>query len=223
MLREYIPVQRNPMQLVKVKGSTKRQRKLVVLTPDEFKTYVQSLPEPYNLMVLVSGCFGFRVSETLDFDFGEDTVQVRRVFRHGRIQELPKTDASADPLPIHPKLMAVLKQWRKRQDQDESWVFPSPRTGGPYSDSTILTDYLKPAAAMLGVKWLGWHTFRRGVLPVTLGAPWILLSLTWPEKRTWQWLSKPFAPTLALEYSSTAPESERTQIWQMLTLIGLKK
>ena len=118
MLWEYIPVQRNPMQLVKVKGSTKRQKKLVILTPDEFKTYVQSLPEPYNLMVLVSGCFGFRVSETLalkwvDFDFGEDTVQVRRVFTHSRIQELPKTDASADPLPIHPKLMAVLKHRAK--------------------------------------------------------------------------------------------------------------
>ncbi|HTW81433.1 MAG TPA: tyrosine-type recombinase/integrase [Terracidiphilus sp.] len=165
MLWEYIPVQRNPMQLVKVKGATKRQKKLVVLTPDQFKTYVQSLPEPYNLMVLVSGCFGFRVSETLalkwvDFDFGEETVQVRRVITHNRIQELPKTDASADPLPIHPKLMAVLKLWRKKQDQDESWVFPSPRTGGPYSDSTILTDYLKPAAAKLGIKGIGWHTFR---------------------------------------------------------------
>ncbi len=65
--------------------------------------YVQSLPEPYNLMVLVSGCFGFCVSETLalkwaDFDFGEGTVQVQRVFTHSRIQELPKTDASTTVL-----------------------------------------------------------------------------------------------------------------------------
>lgn len=165
MLWEYIPVQRNPMQLVKVKGSTKRQKKLVILTPDQFKAYVQSLPEPYNLMVLVSGCFGFRVSETLalkwaDFDFDERTVEVQRVFTHSRIQELPKTDASADPLPVHPKLMAVLKQWKDKQDHNDSWVFPSPRTGGPYSDSTILTDYLKPSAEKLGIKGLGWHTFR---------------------------------------------------------------
>jgi integrase len=165
MLWEYIPLQRNPMQLVKIKGSTKRQKKLVILTPDQFKTYTQSLPEPYSLMVLVSGCFGFRVSETLalkwaDFDFGEGTVQVRRVFTHSRIQELPKTDASADPLPVHLKLMAVLQQWREKQANNDSWVFPSPRTGGPYSDSTILTDHLKPAAVRMGIKGLGWHTFR---------------------------------------------------------------
>jgi integrase len=65
MLWEYIPVGRNPMELVRVKGSTKRQKEIVILTPTEFKALVDALPEPYNLMVLVSGCLGLRVSETL--------------------------------------------------------------------------------------------------------------------------------------------------------------
>jgi hypothetical protein len=38
MLWEYIPVGRNPMELVRVKGSTKRQKAIVILTPTEFKT-----------------------------------------------------------------------------------------------------------------------------------------------------------------------------------------
>jgi integrase len=93
-----------------------------------------------------------------DFDFSEGTLHVQRVFTHSRIQELPETDASGEPLPVHPKLMAVLKRWQDKQENNDSWVFPSPRTGNPYSDSTILTDYLKPAAARLGIKgaWLAY-------------------------------------------------------------------
>ena len=65
MLWEYIPVGRNPMELVRVKGSTKRQKAIVILTPAEFEALVEALPEPYNLMVLVFGCLGLRASETL--------------------------------------------------------------------------------------------------------------------------------------------------------------
>lgn len=58
MLWEYIPVGRNPMELVRVKGSTKRQKEICILTPDQFKALVEELAEPYHLMVLVSGCLG---------------------------------------------------------------------------------------------------------------------------------------------------------------------
>lgn len=165
MLWEYIPVTRNLMQLVKVKGSTKRVKKLVVITPAQFKSLVEALPEPYSLMVLVSGCLGLRVSETLglkwrDFNFAEGTLQIAQVFTHGQVQELPKSDASGETLPVHPKLLELLEEWQKKQDHDFAWVFASPKTGSPYSDSTILTRYLKPAAEKLGISRLGWHTFR---------------------------------------------------------------
>jgi integrase len=165
MLWEYLPVGRNPMQLVKVKGSTKRVKKLTILTVEQFQALVASLPEPYNLMVLVSGCQGYRVSETLalqwgDIDFDEMSVTVNRVFSHSAIQELPKTDASGEALPVHAELVEVLQEWKLKQPDECEWVFPSPRTGRPYSDSTILSKVLKPAAAKLGIKGLGWHTFR---------------------------------------------------------------
>lgn len=52
MLWKYIPIGRNPMELVEVKGSTKRNEKIVILTTGQFKRIVKALPEPYNLMVL---------------------------------------------------------------------------------------------------------------------------------------------------------------------------
>jgi integrase len=33
MLWEYIPVNRNPMELIRVKGSTKRQKQITIITP----------------------------------------------------------------------------------------------------------------------------------------------------------------------------------------------
>lgn len=165
MLWEYIPVGRNPMELVRVKGSTKRQKQIVTISPEAFKALVAALPEPYSLMVLVTGCLGLRVSETLglkwaDFNFDEGTLSIGQVFTHGQVQEVPKTDASGNEIPVHPKLCSVLKEWRAGQGHDFSWVFANPKTGSPYSDATILNNYLKPAAAKLGVVGLGWHTIR---------------------------------------------------------------
>jgi integrase len=165
MLWEYIPVNRNPMELIRVKGSTKRKKQITIITPAQFKALVDALPEPYSLMVLVSGCLGLRVSETLglkweDFDFKEGTLTIGQVFTHGEVQNVPKTDASGNTIPVHPKLCAILQAWQVRQDHDYAWVFASPKTGSPYSDATILNKYLKPAAKNLGIEGLGWHTLR---------------------------------------------------------------
>ena len=99
MLWEYIPVGRNPMELVEIKGSSKREKSITIITPKEFKAVVNALPEPYNLMVLVCGALGLRVSEMLalkwsDFDFKNRTLEIQRVFTHNEIQESPKTDSS---------------------------------------------------------------------------------------------------------------------------------
>ena len=165
MLWEYIPVGRNPMELVRVKGSTKRQKGIVILTPEQFKALVDALPEPYNLMVLVCGCLGLRVSETLglkwrDFNFDDFTLSIGQVFTHGQVQNTPKTDTSGNEIPVHPKLCEALQAWHEKQKHDHSWVFASLKTGSPYSDATILARYIKPAAVKLGIKGVGWHTFR---------------------------------------------------------------
>jgi integrase len=165
MLWKYIPVTRNPMELVEVKESTKRKKKIVILTPGQFRCIVKALPEPYNLMVLVCGCLGLRVSETLalkwtDINRREGTLQVKRAFTHGRIQEEPKTDSSDAEFPLYTGMLKTLKKWRGNQDHGFEFVFASPKTGSPYSDATILTRYLKPAAAKLKIDGIGWHSIR---------------------------------------------------------------
>jgi len=84
---------------------------------------------------------------------------IKRVFTHNREQEVPKTDASGNELPIYQLLMDVLAA-KAVHKTDSPYVFPSPVTGGPMSASTMLTDYLKPTAARLGIIGIGFHSIR---------------------------------------------------------------
>ena len=54
-----VPMQRNPMELVTVKGATKRKSKPRSLTVDEFQKFVAHLGEPFHTLALVCVCFWF--------------------------------------------------------------------------------------------------------------------------------------------------------------------
>jgi len=74
-------------------------------------------------MVLVSGCLGLRVSETLalkwrDFNFDECTPSIEQVFTHGQVQNVPKADASGNEIPVHPKLCETLRTWHTKRKHD---------------------------------------------------------------------------------------------------------
>jgi integrase len=79
MLWKWIPLGRNPMDLVKVKKGSKRQKRVVIISPEQFRAIVRALPEPYNLMVLVCGCLGLRVSDALALRWA-DTLTVGKRF-----------------------------------------------------------------------------------------------------------------------------------------------
>src|SRR5580704_4357696 len=60
-----VPVERNPMELVTIKGATKRIRQPRSLTVEEFQRFVAELKEPARTIAVVCVCFGLRISECL--------------------------------------------------------------------------------------------------------------------------------------------------------------
>ncbi len=60
-----LAISRNPIDLVVVKGATKRTREPRSLTVDEFRKFIQHLEEPFRTMALLCVCFGLRISECL--------------------------------------------------------------------------------------------------------------------------------------------------------------
>jgi integrase len=176
MLWDLIEIQRNPIQLVNVKGVTKRKKRILVLTPEQCQKLIDLLPDPYKTMVVVAISTGLRVSEVLalrweHFDFSEGTLQVKQGVVHGRIGRV-KTEASEDEIPLDPAFVESLLTWRSKTS-GEGLVFTSPSTSGCYHAGMIQKQRLSPAAKRLGLPGMGWHVLRhtyRSLLDET-GAP----------------------------------------------------
>jgi len=63
MLWEIVDWQRNPMQLVEIKGISKRKKRPVVLTVEQYYLILALIPQPYRTMVMVAQCTGLRAEE----------------------------------------------------------------------------------------------------------------------------------------------------------------
>jgi integrase len=154
---------RNPMSRVKVKGVTKREKPIVILTQADFQRLVSALPSPLNVMVLLDGALGLRVGELLalhweDIDWTEKTVTIQRSYTHEQLEEV-KTAASNAVLPLDDLLLTILKT-HQATTGDSSLLFPSPRTGGYRSASMLLGKGLQPVALRLGLGRVTWHGLR---------------------------------------------------------------
>jgi integrase len=155
--------ERNPIDLVR--QSRKRLKLPRVLTPAEFTALAMELADPYRTMVVTVTCLGLRVSELLglqwgDIDFDNLTVRIQRSVVEGRV-DLTKTEASQGVLPLASELAQTLLAHRAQSSHqaDSDFVFAG-KTGNPRWKDSILSDYLKPAAARATIGAIGWHTFR---------------------------------------------------------------
>jgi integrase len=166
MLWEMVEWQRNPMELVEIKGVSKRQKKPVILTVEQFYQILELLPEPYRTMVIVAQCTGLRAEEVLalewdDIDFENLNMKVVRAVVHGRVKTV-KTEYSEDELPLDPGFAEILLTWKRRLGAERKaqngistpfmgldLVFPSTSTGRHFHSAPAQQDYIRPAGCCL--------------------------------------------------------------------------
>jgi integrase len=116
MLLRIVPVERNPMELVRIEGASRRKREPRVLKYEQFAVLLAELREPYRTMALLAGGLGLRCSEFsglkwVDVDFESLTISLRQAIVSGHTDEL-KTPASRSVLPIAPELSDALSRWK---------------------------------------------------------------------------------------------------------------
>ena len=166
MLWELVPLERNPMGLVELKGVSKRLKPPRILTEEEFGDLLSQLDHPYRCMVLLAGCTGLRISEVMGLrwsliDFEGLVMQIREGYARSQITKL-KSECSQDELPLDPDVATILFEWKRLcPETQDDWVFPSPRTDKPYDSGSLRKKVLKTAAVRAGIPGpIGWHTLR---------------------------------------------------------------
>lgn len=109
----HIPVERNPMELVTVRGATRRTRKPRSLTVEEFQKIIRHLEEPFRTLALVCVCFGLRISECLalkwsDVDWLNSKLSVERGIVRQQVGEV-KTIYSGRLMAVDAEMLEVLR------------------------------------------------------------------------------------------------------------------
>jgi integrase len=168
-----IPLQRNPLTAVKVKGRKKRHRKPNIITRDQWiaLTTDPDLCSHVRTMIFIAMLLGLRASEILglrweDFAMERLTMHIQRS-QVGQHTGDTKTEGSEEELPIHEDLYGILEAWKGEQTIDgvhtpvNGWLFGNILTGRPFWRGTLQQDHLIPAGQKIGItNNLGWHDFR---------------------------------------------------------------
>jgi len=167
MWRGDVPTQRNPMELVTIKGATKRMSKPRSLTVGEFQRFVFHLGEPFRTMALLCVCFGLRISECLalrwsDVDWLNGKLSVERGIVRQHVDDV-KTTESRKQMSTDNGLLEVLKLWKQTTQFSgpDDWMFASPVQLGrlPWSYPWVWCVFQK-AASDAGIGKLGTHAMR---------------------------------------------------------------
>ncbi len=162
-----VPVQRNPMSLVTVRGASKRLRQPRSLTAEEFQRFVIQLREPFRTVAVLCVSLGLRISECLalkwsDVDWLNGALLVERGIVTGRVSET-KTEGSRRALTLAPEILAVLKTWKTSTQfgSADDWIFASPSQLGRLPWSYPWTwKMFQDAAVAAGLGTFGTHTLR---------------------------------------------------------------
>jgi integrase len=167
MWSEAIPVQPNPISLVRIKDASKRLRQPRSLTVEQFRALCDQLKGPFKIIALVCVCFGLRISEALalrwaDVDWLNGVLRIERGIVEQTVGSV-KTEQSRKTLSIAPELLDRLKVWKQETQfpNPDDWIFASRLKLGrlPYSYTGVWRE-LQRASEAAGIGHLGTHSFR---------------------------------------------------------------
>ena len=153
----------------------------------ETRQILSLLPPCASTICAVGAFAGLRRGEIFglqwrDFDEKEAILHIRREVafdKRGRmVVTEPKTESSKAPVPVIAPLAAALKLWRDAQSATAqgSWMFPASFVRAehpasvldalgqtPINPGNFDRDQVKLMLNRAGVKWEGFHSFRRGL------------------------------------------------------------
>ena len=128
--------------------------------PELVQRMLGVLPEPARTIVALAAFTGLRKAEIRGLrweDYRDGQLHVTRSMWRTLIND-PKTRASKAPIPIIPKLAAMLAPMRKT-----SGPMFAGKKGKPLQLDNLYRRTMKDILEASKIPWYGWHAFRRGL------------------------------------------------------------
>src|SRR5207302_1931594 len=152
----------NPASTVQVPALVNKRERLT-LTPQQVRSLLAQLEEPYRTMVLLAILSGLRRGEIFGLrwkyvDFSEHSVIVAESSYEGHTSP-PKTRASRRKVFVDETVMNALLRLRPAHTQPDDLVFCTER-GTPMNPNNVRSRVLSPAWKRAKIPGVGWHNFR---------------------------------------------------------------
>ncbi len=132
---------------------------------EEIAQMLKVLPEPASTIVAVAAFTGIRKGELRGLlweNYDGEQVLISQSFWRGHALQ-PKTRQSKAPVPVIAQLARRLNSQRCLSGNPANGLmFVSP-VGKPVNLDALAADVIVPVVTKAGVRWHGWHAFRRGL------------------------------------------------------------
>lgn len=171
---------KNPMDGLELPPDKRARRRKPTISPEQFHSLMQLIPEPYATAVYVCIGTGLRVSELFALKWRcihSDSITIEQRYCRGD-WAAPKTEESAAPIAVDPEVIARIHRLKTltlhiragrairnysavKASGPDDLVFQSPKDGKPLRDGNVLRRFIKPAAQKLGIERVNWQVLRR--------------------------------------------------------------
>jgi len=222
----------NPAANVRLPRAKGGHKSKPFLSPEQFRSLLALIPEPYATMLFVAIYTGLRVSELAALRWNDihfDAITIDERFCRGD-WGAPKSDASNATIGVNRcvieriyrlKLLTVkvragraVRKYRVvKSDGPDDLVFQSVQDGKPIRDNNILVRFIKPAAHKLGMPWVNWRCLR------TSHATWLKMAGADIKDAQAQMRHSRASTTLDI-YQQFVPESQKRVVERLSALVN---
>jgi len=218
---------KNPMAGLRLPLDKRPRQPKPTITPEQFNSLIELVPEPYATMLYVSVWTGLRVSELIGLKWRSihaDSITVEERFCRGD-WSVPKTQASAATIGVSPEVIARILRLKSltvkvragratrlyklvKSDALDDLVFQSVQTGRPMNDQNILRRHIHPPARKLGMPFVNWRCLR------TSHATWLVQAGADPKSVQGQMRHSRISTTMDI-YAQIVPQAQRRALEQL--------
>jgi integrase len=132
---------------------------------EEITQMLNVLPEPAATIVAIAAFTGVRKGELRGLlweNYDGEQVLVSQSFWRGHRLD-PKTKQSKAPVPVIAQLARRLDWYRQVSGSPANGLMFLGPVGKPINLDALAADVIVPVLTKAGVRWHGWHAYRRGL------------------------------------------------------------